>query len=107
MSNGFETRIREKLQSSLNPVHLVVENESHMHNVPKGSETHFRVLVVSEKFVGLKRIDRQRLVNEALAEELQGGVHALAQRALTPLEWSESDKVDVTSPPCYGGSKAK
>jgi len=87
------------------PVYLEVENESHNHSVPKGSETHFRVYVVSEKFEDIARIQRQRLVNETLKAELAGGVHALTQRCLTPMEWSEGGAVEVASPPCYGGSK--
>lgn len=45
-----ELAIRKKLQDALNPKHLEILNESYMHNVPKGSETHFKVLVVSDKF---------------------------------------------------------
>lgn len=45
-----EKTIREKITSALDPVHLEVINESYMHNVPRGSETHFKVVVVSKKF---------------------------------------------------------
>ena len=75
-----------------------------MHNVPKGSETHFKVLIVSEKFVGKPLINRHREVNTVLAEELQSGVHALSIVAKTPSQW-ESDPSFVKSPPCLGGSK--
>ena len=46
----IETSIRRKLEDALKPLHMEVFNESYMHNVPKGSETHFKVLVVSDKF---------------------------------------------------------
>lgn len=98
--------IRTKLTSALAPVHLDVENESGMHNVPAGSETHFKVLVVSESFQGLSPIERHRRVHEIVREELSSGVHALSIRAMTPDEWARQGGEDFRSPPCLGGSKA-
>lgn len=51
-----ESSIRSKLQKAFEPVHMEVLNESYMHNVPKGSETHFKVVVVSDKFENLALI---------------------------------------------------
>jgi len=99
-------RICEKLSSALKPEHLEVENESRMHNVPPGSETHFKVLVVSAAFEGLGLVDRHRKVNEILAAELKGGVHALTMKTLTPSQWSEQAGANFKSPPCLGGGKA-
>ena len=96
--------ITSKLQSSFLPTFLEVINESYMHNVPKGSETHFKVLIVSEKFAGKPLIKRHREVNTVLSEELKGGVHALSIVAKTPDQW-DSDPNVVKSPPCLGGSK--
>jgi len=102
-----QERIHEKLTAALAPAHLEVENESHNHNVPKGSETHFKVLVVSDAFDGLGAIDRHRRVHAALADELKKGLHALTLRALTPAQWAaEGGASDFKSPPCLGGSKA-
>lgn len=56
-----ESKIRSKLLSQLDAKHLDVINESYMHNVPKGSETHFKVVVVSPKFEGLPLIKVSRL----------------------------------------------
>ncbi|MGE9746354.1 BolA family protein [Bdellovibrio bacteriovorus] len=101
-----EQRIREILNQSLAPLELGVENESHMHSVPANSETHFKVLVVSEAFEGKSRIDRQRMVNDLLKSELQSGLHALTQKALTPTEWqAQRDTLNFVSPECLGGSK--
>ena len=72
--------------------------------VPKGSETHFKVVVVSSCFDDIKHIDRHRMVNKLLSEELKGPVHALSVKAKTPKQWSKSQKVDK-SPSCRGGSK--
>ncbi|CAL8247613.1 unnamed protein product [Lota lota] len=99
-----ETAIRTKLAGALEPEHLEVHNESHMHAVPPGSESHFRVLVVSPRFDGLSLIQRHRLVNEALREELSSCVHALAIQAKTPAQWGSNPSV-AKSPPCMGGSK--
>ncbi|CAE7830849.1 BOLA1 [Symbiodinium microadriaticum] len=105
-STGIIARsIRTKL-SSLNPVFLDVINESYKHNVPKGSESHFKVIVVSEEFEGLPLIKRHRTVNHMLADELAMGVHALSIVAKTPTQWEENMTVSP-SPNCLGGSAAE
>jgi len=81
-----------------------VLNESSAHNVPKGSESHFKVVVISEAFEGPSLIQRHRLVNALLEAELAGGVHALSIKAKTPAQWDKNRKVDA-SPACRGGSK--
>jgi BolA protein len=101
-----ESRINQILNEKFSPLHLEVENESHMHSVPPGSETHFKVLIVSALFEGKSRIDRQREVNGALAEELKTGLHALTQRVLSPTEWEKQKAaLNFESPECLGGSK--
>ena len=97
--------ITQKLQSHFEPLHLEVINESKNHNVPKNSETHFKVVVVSTKFDGLKLIERHRAVNTLLRDELKtGGVHALSIKAKTPEQWKKNNTVEP-SPKCLGGSK--
>ena len=85
-----ETRIKEKLIAALRPVRLDVINESDMHAGHKGSpgtgESHFRVLIVSEAFAGKSRVERHRMVNEALKDEVGSRVHALALAAYAPGE---------------------
>lgn len=103
---SIHERIQQKLTTSLAPVHLDVENESRMHNVPPGSETHFKVTVVSSAFEGLGLLARHRRVHEVLGDELKGGVHALSIRAKTPAEWEKEEPAAFRSPPCLGGSKA-
>ncbi len=74
----------------LEPIRLDVVNESELHaghrSSPGTGESHFRVTVVSEKFAGISRVQRHRLINELLAEELAGKVHALAVHAHAPGE---------------------
>lgn len=85
-------RIRDKLTRALAPSRLEIVDESHLHKghagAREGGETHFRLLVVAERFTGLSRVERHRLVNAALAEELADRVHALAMRTLSPDEAS-------------------
>ena len=89
---GIAQRIHDKLTAALSPKRLDVIDDSHRHEGHAGhdglGESHFRVLIVSELFVGLSRIDRQRLVHEVLASELQDRVHALSMQTLTPEEAS-------------------
>ncbi len=85
-----EDTITEKLTEAFTPDNLDVVNESHLHAGHAGSpgtgSSHFRVTIVSAKFDGLARVDRHRLVNESLAQELAGPVHALTLKTLSPAE---------------------
>ncbi|KAL6068170.1 BolA-like protein 1 [Balamuthia mandrillaris] len=101
----IQQRIEEKLRTHLHPLaHCEVVNESDRHCVPKNSETHFKVLLVSERFEGLSLLERHRLVNQALVEELQGGVHALSINAKTPTQWEKLQEKKIhDTPACLGG----
>jgi len=102
-----KARIEKTLRGALNPLHLEVSDESHMHNVPEGAESHFKVLAVSEAFDERRLIDRHRLVNGALRDELSSGLHAIAIHAWTPQEWFDKGGGSApNSPECQGGSKA-
>ena len=87
---SLDNRLREKLMIGLDPVRLDVINESEMHaghrSSPGTGESHFRVLVVSEKFAGQSRVARHRMVNQLIADELASGVHALALATHAPGE---------------------
>ncbi len=100
---SVEQDIITKLNTSFELAYLEVLNESHMHNVPKDSETHFKVTIVSSDFEGKRLIQRQRLVNQLLSEELAGPVHALAQHTYTLKEWNKKHGVSPDSPNCLGG----
>ncbi len=84
----IENTIRKKLEDKFQPTYLELENESHKHHVPPGSESHFRLLLVSDFFKGKSRVERARIVHSLLAEELSGGVHALSERFFSSEEWS-------------------
>ncbi|KAG5670194.1 hypothetical protein PVAND_000472 [Polypedilum vanderplanki] len=99
-----ELRIKECLERELSPSHLQIVNESYMHNVPKGSETHFKVLVVSEKFELMKTlVQKHRLVNKIIKDELKEDFpHALSIVAKNPKEYDSEYKIEP-SPNCRGG----
>ena len=99
-------QINDLIVEQLAPIKLDVVNESHMHNVPAGSESHFKLVIVSNAFTDNTLIARHRMVNKLLVEQLNGGVHALSMHTYTPDEWRERGGEVPQSPPCMGG-KAK
>jgi len=95
--------IESKLREALAPDHLEVVNESGMHAVAPGSETHFRVVVVATVFAGKPRVAQHRMIYEILATERAEGVHALGIQTFTPAEYAADIAQRVESPPCAGG----
>jgi len=100
---SIQQTIETKLAAELDLDHLEVVNESGSHNVPPGSESHFKVVLVSETFAGERLLGRHRMVNRILHEELAGPVHALAIHTYTPDEWQQRFGAAPLSPPCLGG----
>jgi len=82
--------ITNKLREAFSPESLDVTDESHLHEGHAGhrpgGETHFRVYIVSKAVEGKSRIERHRMINATLSEELAGSVHALAIKAQAPGE---------------------
>jgi BolA protein len=95
MSNRSQ-RIIQALQS-LQPTQLNLTDDSHKHashiehlgEAAGQGETHFHLTMVSEKFEGLSRIDRQRLVNDALSDEFKNGLHALQMKLISVIEYAK------------------
>lgn len=109
MNPSVETTVKSIIQTKLSkfsPTHLEVVNESFMHSVPEGAESHFNITLVSEQFAGKPLVARHRMVNQVLTEELAGTIHALALHTLTPHEWLEKGGQTPDSPLCLGGSKS-
>ena len=98
--------IEKKLRAGLDPLHLDVINESASHNVPPGSESHFKVVVVSAAFEGRPTLHRHRMVYGLLGDELAGPVHALALHTYTETQWHDTGAAP-DSPECRGGMKAE
>jgi BolA protein len=98
--------IEEKIAGSLSPLHLEVINESYKHSVPEGSESHFKLVVVSDDFAGVPRIGRHKMINRLLAPEFAAGLHALSMETHTAEEWRARGGRAAETPPCLGGGKA-
>ena len=85
------SHIEARLRSELAASHVDVEDESQLHAGHAGAASgggHFRVAIVSERFAGLSRVARQRLVYAALAAEMKSEIHALSFQTFTPAEWA-------------------
>ena len=93
-------QLRDAL-AALQPTHLDVEDESHMHS--RGLETHYKAVVVSATFEGKRALQRHQAVYRALGAQMQQ-IHALALHTFTPEEWAAEVQVP-DSPHCRGGSK--
>ena len=87
---SLEKIISEKLQNAFNPLELLVENESHHHSGHAGDdgsgESHWRITITADTFTGKSRVERQRMINETLANELTHNIHALAMTVKAPGE---------------------
>ena len=87
---SVEQQIRQKLIENLRPTRLDVVNDSERHaghrSSPGTGNSHFQLLVVSKDFEGKSRIERHRMVNELLADEISGPIHALQIKAYAPGE---------------------
>ena len=87
---NIEDQIRSKLTTAFSPELIEIKNESQLHQghagSPNSGESHFRVRVVSTEFEGKTRVERHRMINEVLSEELAGPVHALAISADTAVQ---------------------
>lgn len=93
--------MEEKLQA-LEPEHLEIINESHLHAGP-ASDSHFKLVVVSNAFAGVRKVARHQKLYKMLASELQGPVHALSLFLYTPDEWQQADVPN--SPNCQGAGQ--
>lgn len=103
---SIHASIEQKLLQAFDPVHLDVVNESHMHSSGLGAESHFKVVIVTPAFDGMRLLARHRAVNAVVAEELAEKIHALALHTYTPSEWYEyyAEKPPA-SPKCLGSLK--
>ena len=102
---NVQETIENKITEALSPSYLTVMNESYMHSEPPGSESHFKLVVVTDSFDGLPRVRRHQTVNGILKDELAGPLHALSMETLTPVEWELKGGVVRASPDCLGGGK--
>ncbi|MFL2754416.1 MAG: BolA/IbaG family iron-sulfur metabolism protein [Gammaproteobacteria bacterium] len=98
----IKEEIENKLKIDCEPWHLEVINESPNHNVPEGAESHFKIIIVSEKFFEIKAVQRHQLIYSVLNEEMKK-IHAIAIHPFTPDEWKNKTGESLDSPKCLGG----
>jgi BolA protein len=103
----IQQEIEQLLTAQYSPVLLDVVNESNQHNVPANSETHFKVVIVSDNFAGVRKVARHQMIYAVLAEQLKGPVHALAIHCYSVDEWQQDGPNVPLSPKCLGGSKGE
>ena len=80
---SFQQTIEQKIQLEFQPHFFSVENESHLHSSGRGAESHFKCVIVSNVFEGMRKVQRHQRVYQLLSDELNGGVHALALHLFT------------------------
>lgn len=91
--------LEKTLSIALSPSVLEVINESQQHMVPSNSESHFKLIIVTDKFTNLNRIERHRLIFSILADEFKN-MHALTLSLYTPKEWEDKKNNPEISPKC-------
>lgn len=94
--------LEEKLYTKFLPYFLQIENESHMHSSGRGSDSHFKIVIVSECFEGMKKVARHQMIYQLLVDELKNGIHALALHTYTEQEWNDIGRQFPMSPNCLG-----
>lgn len=98
-------RIEQILTKTYAPIYLQVDDESQQHHVPLDAQTHYKIIVVTQNFASLSRVQRHRLINTLLHNEFQEGLHALSMHLYTPEEWEDRKNAVQTSPHCKDGYK--
>ena len=91
-------KIKTLCCNSININSIDIINESHLHNTPLNSETHFKLIIVTDDFIGLKLIERHKKVHKDLADD-QDNIHALSMHLFTSEEFKDN-KSDLESPQC-------
>jgi BolA protein len=99
------TSIESKLKTALEPSHLEVIDESYLHNVEPGRESHVRIVAISKSFEGLNLVKRHQLIYSQIQEEISGPIHAISLHTFTEEEWRKKNQQAEPSPDCLGGSK--
>ncbi len=91
-------QIEAKLRAAFDPMYLEVVDESYRHNVPAGSESHFKVVLVSDRFTGERFLNRHRMIYGTLTEELS--IRCMPRRCTPTIkEWEALQDTVFASPP--------
>ncbi|MFZ7282258.1 BolA family protein [Avibacterium avium] len=99
---GVQQVLEQKISQKFTPHFLRIENESYMHSSGRGADSHFKVVLVSDMFNGVRKVARHQMLYQLLAEELKNGIHALALHTYTLDEWQALEQQFPKSPNCLG-----
>ena len=94
----IQDTIKETLIKDFNPSVLKLVNESYMHSVPQDSETHFKLLIVSDFFMNISQVKRHQIIYKSL-EEIMKQIHALSINSYDETEYSKNPII-LDSPNC-------
>jgi BolA protein len=103
---NIQSQIDMSINDEVDVYHMTLENESYMHNVPEGSESHFKLVLVSNAFEGKRLVQRHQLIYGIL-QTVMTKIHALAMHLYTVEEWEERHLLAPSSPKCHGGEKVE
>ncbi|MDB4837061.1 BolA/IbaG family iron-sulfur metabolism protein [Marinomonas sp.] len=98
----IQTAIESIIKQKFDAQYLSLENESYMHNVPEGSESHFKLVLVCDAFHGKRLVQRHQSIYGALSD-IMDKIHALALHLYSPQEWEQNHSSAPSSPKCHGG----
>ena len=97
-----EQELLDKIHAEFQPHFATVENESHMHSSGRGANSHFKLVIVSDKFEGVRKVQRHQMLYQLFADDLKNGIHALALHLYTKEEWDKLGQTFPQSPNCAG-----
>ena len=95
---NIENKIKNLLIDAFKPSFLSIDNESHMHNVPEDSESHFKIVLVSRNFTGLTEVNRHKYVYKALGD-IMNSIHAISIHSFDENEYKNNSMI-LDSPNC-------
>ncbi|QLB13723.1 BolA protein family transcriptional regulator [Bisgaardia hudsonensis] len=102
---SLEQELKSKLQQEFSPYFISIENESHKHSSGRGANSHFKVVIVSDKFIGMRPVARHRKIYQLFQYELSSTIHALALHTYTKEEWDRLEQILPKSTNCLGVGK--
>ena len=95
---NIQDTIKRTLIKDFNPSVLKIVNESYMHSVPQDSETHFKLVIVSDFFMNISQVKRHQIIYKSL-EEIMKQIHALSINSYDEIEYSKNPII-LDSPNC-------
>ena len=93
-----QQELLERIQVEFQPHFVTVENESHMHSSGRGADSHFKLVIVSDAFEGMRKVQRHQKLYQLFADDLKNGIHALALHLYTKSEWESLGEAFPKSP---------